>query len=321
VPFAAKLSVIAGVIALAMTAGYLARRTGLLREGAARRIMTFVAAAGYPPVGLLTIWNLPLRGSDAVLPVLAAAHAAAMIAVGWAASRLVTRDRPERGLFALASGVANHGPTMGGFVLFLLFGEAGLARSSIYTLMFWPMVVFLAYPIARRFAGGRPETSLGRLYLRSVFDFRSIGLATSAGGIALSASGVPRPAFVSDCHVVDVLVFVLVASAYFGIGLRLHLSQVGRAWRLIAGLTAVRFGCGLAVGSAIAAATQWTPWPLSGLGRSVFLVQAFVPTAVMLVAMGNMFGLRPRTASVLFVTNTLLYLAAVLPFVLWAFGT
>ena len=67
--------------------------------------------------------------------------------------------------------------------------------------------------------------------------------------------------------------------------------------------------------------TAWTPWPLVGLSRDVFLVQAFVPTAVMLVAMANMFSLRPRTASVLFVANTLIYLVLVLPWVLWAFGT
>jgi len=33
----------------------------------------------------------------------------------------------------------------------------------------------------------------------------------------------------------------------------------------------------------------------------------------------SMFGLRPREASVLFVTNTLLYLLAVLPIVLWIY--
>jgi predicted permease len=319
-PFPAKFITIVGLIAVAMGAGYLARRTGLLREGAAKIIMTLVAVLGYPPIGFLSIWSIRLRASDALLPAAGAVHAALMMLIGMGIGRLLTADRAERGLFAVASGVANHGTTLGGFVLFLLFGEAGLARSSIYVLMFWPVTVFLAYPVARHHAGDGRRMPLGRLYRKSVFDIRSIGLLTYAIAIVLSATGVPRPALIGRYHIVDVLVFLLVPVAYFGIGLRLHASHVRPAWRLIAALAGVRFGVGLAVGSLLLAATRLTPWPLEGLSRNVFLVQAFVPTAVMVVAMGNMFNLRPRTASVLFVANTLTYLALVLPWVLWALG-
>ena len=320
-PVVPKLITMVGLITAAMAAGYVARRTGLVRESAARGIMTFMATGGYPPIGFLSIWGIRLVAADAVLPVAGAVHAVCMMALGLGVGRLVTRQRAERGLFAVASGVANHGITMGGFVLFLLFGEAGLARSSIYTLMFWPVAVFLGYPVSRHHATDGGGVSLGRLYVRSVFDVRSIGLVTYTVAIALSASGVARPAIVARSHVIDILVFTLVPVAYFAIGLRLHASGLRPAAKLVVALAAVRFGGGLAVGSALLALIAWGPWPLVGLSRDVFLVQAFVPTAVMLVAMANMFGLRPRTASLLFVANTLIYLAGVLPWVLWAFGT
>ena len=70
----------------------------------------------------------------------------------------------------------------------------------------------------------------------------------------------------------------------------------------------------------LAAATRLTPWPLTGLNRTVFLIQSFMPTAVAMVASANMFNLRPRTASVLFVANTVLFLALVLPVVFAVFG-
>ena len=89
---------------------------------------------------------------------------------------------------------------------------------------------------------------------------------------------------------------------------------------MIAGLAVVRFGVGVGLGLAIAALTRLTPWPLEGITRQAFLIQAFVPTAVIVVAISNMFDLRPQTASVLFVTNTLAYLVGVLPWVLWAFA-
>jgi hypothetical protein len=49
------------------------------------------------------------------------------------------------------------------------------------------------------------------------------------------------------------------------------------------------------------------------------VVEAFVPTAVTMVAVANMFRLRPQEASIFFVVNTLMYLAFVLPWVLLFF--
>ena len=318
-PFA-KLITVVGLIGAAMLAGYLARRMGLVREESAKWIMTFMATGGYPPIGFLSIWGNSLVAGDAALPIAGAFHAMLMLLVGLGVGRLVTRQRAERGLFAIASGVANHGITLGGFVLFLLYGEAGLARSSIYVLMFWPVAVFLGYPAARHHADGAPKMSLGRLYLKSVFDIRAIGLLTYTIAILLSAYRVPRPAVIAEYHIVDVMVYALVPVAYFGIGLRLHASHVLSAWRMIVGLAGVRFVGGLAVGYLVLGLTQLTPWPLEGLTRNVFFVQSFVPTAVMVVAMANMFSLRPRTASGLFVVNTMMYLTLVLPWVLWGMG-
>jgi predicted permease len=52
----------------------------------------------------------------------------------------------------------------------------------------------------------------------------------------------------------------------------------------------------------------------------VYVVQAFVPTAITSVAVANMFNLRPDEASALFVANTAMYLVLVLPVVFWLFG-
>lgn len=319
-PLLAKLITMLGLIVASMAAGWYARRRGWVREDAAKWIMTWVAVGGYPPIDFLCIWGIRLEPADALLPVAGMVHNVLMMLIALGVGRLILTERPERGLFAVAGGVANHGTTMGGFVLFLLFGEAGLARASIYTLLFWPVVVLLAYPIARRYADCAPQGPRWRMYLASVLDYRSIGLAVSLAAIAMSLGHVPRPAAVVDWHVVDVLVYALVVVAYFGIGLRLHASQIRSAWRLICGLAVVRFGVGVGLGLTIVALTRLTPWPLEGITRQAFLVQAFVPTAVIVVAISNMFDLRPQTASVLFVTNTLAYLAFVLPWVLWAFG-
>jgi predicted permease len=118
----------------------------------------------------------------------------------------------------------------------------------------------------------------------------------------------------------DVLMWATGAAAYFAIGLRLHFSGAWPLRKFIAALAAMRFGVGAVSGLALAGLSGLSPWPMSPLSRNVFVVESFVPTAITAVAVANMFGLRPREASMLFLSNTGLYLVAVLPLVVAIFG-
>ena len=232
----------------------------------------------------------------------------------------MTPDARERSLFALAGGVGNNGFTMGAFVLYLLYGEPGMALANVYILLFMPVVVLVMYPLARRHSGARPQESLARLVLRNLLDWRSIGLPAVVAAMALSALEVPRPAWIASWRVVDILVYVFTPLAFFGIGLRLHLSRVLPLWRMIGGLALVRFPLAALAAVALAAATRWTPWPIEELRWNVYVIEGFVPSSVTMVAVANMFDLHPREASVLFVANTAMYLVLVLPVILRIFG-
>lgn len=315
-----KFLITAAAVALATAGGYLCRRLRWVSESAGEAIMTFVAVFGYPSVGFISVWGTPLLPSDAVLPVMAAVHGVAMVFVSLALAGWFTRDRQEQGLFALAGGVGNNGFTMGAFVLFLLYGEPGMGLANLYILLFIPVVVLVMYPLARHYASGQPPGSLASLILRSVWDWRSIGLPVISVAIVLSALGVPRPQWMSDWRVMDVLVYSITPLAFFGIGLRLHFSRVLPLWRMLLGLALVRFGVCAAAGVALAALTWLTPWPLRDLRWKVYVIESFVPTSVTMVAVANMFGLHPPAASVLFVVNTAMYLVLVLPVILWLFG-
>ncbi len=298
-------------------AGYLCRRQGWLGERAAERIMTFVAVFGYATVGTLSIWGMRLSPVDLALPVLAVMHLVLMTLLGIPLARLVTRDRAERGLFAIATGTGNNGFTMGAFVLFLLHGEAGMGLGNLYIMLIIPAAVLFLYPLARHYSETQPAGSLADLMQRSLLDWRSIGLPVVILAILMSLWGVPRPDWVRTWRVVDALVYTITPLAFFGIGLRLRLGKVLPLGRLVVGLAATRFALGALLAVALAAVMDWTPWPLEGLRKSTFLIQGFVPTSVTMVAVANMFRLRPEEASVLFVSNTVLYLVGVLPLLLW----
>ncbi|HUU58278.1 MAG TPA: AEC family transporter [Phycisphaerae bacterium] len=307
-------------IAAATAGGYAARKLRLLPERAAEYLMTWVMVCGYPAVGLLSIWATKLKAADIWLPALLGAHVILMVGVGLGLARIFTRDRAEAGLLAIAAALGNTGTTMGGFVVYQLYGEAGLGRVAVLGLAWMPVIVLVLYPIARHHSQQASPAPLGRLILRSVFHWRSVGLPVTAAAIALSVLGVPRPQAVADYHVLDLLIFLVMVAAYFSIGLRLHVSGIWPFRKCVAALAAMRFAGGWLVGLGLIAMTHLTGRPLTGMGRDVVMIESFVPTAVTMAAMANMFHLKPREASVLFVTNTALYMAAVLPLVFWLFG-
>jgi predicted permease len=307
-------------IVMAMLGGYLCRRFQWVSERVGEKIMTFVGVFGYASVAFLSVWGTPLHAGDFLLPLLAALHIVVMLFLALGLSSLVARDRPEKALFAIAGGSGNNGFTMGAFVLYLLYGEPGMGLSNVYILLFMPVAVMVMFPLARHYASEQASGSAWSLIRSSLLDWRSIGLPIALAGIGLSVLGVPRPAQVVSWHLLDLLVYTITPLAFFGIGVRLHVSKVWPMAKMLAGLAMVRFGLGLLVGLALAELTRLTPWPFTGLRRDVFMVQSFVPTAVTMVAIANMFNLRPNEASVLFVVNTVMYLALVLPLVWWVFG-
>lgn len=318
-------------LTLSLAAGYGARKLGLLGERTAKWVMTAVTIIGYPVVNLLALWNTPLSAKDIWLPLQSVAQMLVLAAAAIPLANLLTKDRGERGVFAITSAFGNHGLTMGGFVVLLIAsrqgqhaGEQALGLASIYFMFFAPMTVLLAYPLARHYSTEQPSGSLARLLVRSIFDWRSIGLPISLLGIMLSPAvfAVPRPEFVARWNLVGISVYAINIAAYFGIGLQLRMSYVPVLKRLIAALAFSRFFLGAATGLGLIAITWLTPWPLDlhSTAGMVVMVESFVSTAVTCVAVSTLFHLRPREASVLFVTNTLLYLMVVLPIVFWIFG-
>jgi len=317
-----KFILVTSLIVAAATAGYLCRRRRWVPERMATVLMTWVVVAGYSIVGLLSVWKLPLKGTDFWLTTLAVTHVILATVAAMLLAPLLTRDSKERGAFAVTAGFGNNGFTLGGFVAYLLFPAVGLGLTAVYCLMAVPLTVLWFYPIARHYSGhgqGKPLTVLMR---QSLLDWRSIGLVAAVVGIVFSpaVADVPFPSWIATAHVAEILMFVTAGMAYFAIGLRLRLSRAPAMARMIVSLALLRFGLTTVLGLGLLAIASLTPWPMTPLRQNVFMVLTIVPTAVTSVAVTNMFDLRPREASVLFVVNTLMYLLIVLPVVVWVYG-
>ncbi len=315
-----KLVVSSLLILGSLTAGYVARKLRWLGETTARVLMTIVMIFGYSSVQFLAVWNAELSAELIWLPIIGGATIALMSLVGLSCARMFTSNRAEMGVFSIASGAPNTGVTMGGLVLLALYGGRGLELMSIYCIMWMPMIVGVMYPIARHYSPAHAGGSLGRLMLRSVFDWRSIGLPMAALGLALNFAGVARPPVVEDLHIVDVLAAATTAASYFSIGLGLSLRGVARIGRLIFGLALTRFIASGLVAAGLAWLVTVVGCQLSLELRNTLIILAVMPAAVATVGIANMFELRPSAASTLFVVNTLMFIVLIMPVVFWIFG-
>ena len=313
----AKALLAVGVIGCSMAAGYLARRRHWLKESASRPIMTAVAVFGYGSIGFFSLWKGKVTAQEAWLPLLAGAFMLIMLPLGVLAGRMLTRNRPTIGVFAVAGALANTGATMGGLLAYILFNEEGLRLTNVYGLLWTPVIVCAMYPVMRHFGRSESRESLGPLMVRNLLDWRSIGLPLAIVAIVLAGLDVPRPPAVERCHVIDVLVLLTTLGGYFSIGLRLHGGRMRKLTRLIVGLGVMRYVVGAALALALAALA---PWKTGSLPWRIFLLEAVMPTAITMVAMANMFRTKPRTASALFVANTVFFLVVCLPIVLWVLG-
>jgi predicted permease len=323
----------ASLVIVSTIAGYLARRKKVLGESSAKWIMTAVMVAGYPTINLLAIWGRDLVVSDLWLPTLGAVNITIMAFVGIAMGKLITRDPVRRGLTAVHTGITNTGITMGGLVLLSLYGKEGLEVMGLYCLTYMPVIALVMYPIARHFSPSHAGGPLWRLLLRSIFDWRSIGVPMAILGLTLSLTNpmailgltlsltnVPQPKLVDRLYLVEIAAYGTVIAAYFSIGLRLHFSHTRQLLPLIGALAVGRFVISAAVGLGLYALTQLTPWPLTGVAGNALIIEAVAPTAVAAVAVANMFDLRPHESSTLFVINTAMFVLLVWPVVFLIFS-
>ena len=309
------------IIIGSLSAGYVARRTGLLGEGLSKAMMAVIVVAGYPVIQALGIWRMDLQANHAWLPSLATVNSLVMVGVAIVVARWVTGNQRRRGLLVIHTCMLNTGVTMGGLVLLGLYGQQiGLGIMGIYTLMCTPFMVLVAYPVARHYSPTHRGGSLGKLMLRSVFDWRSIGLPLVIVAVFLSAYRVSCPALVGRLRVPSILAYTTVVLSFFSIGLRLRFSHTRQLMPLIGALAGMRFVVSGVVAVALAMATRWTPWPLAGVNWEGFVVECIMPTAVTSVGIASLFDLDADEAATIFVVNTLMFLVVVMPIIFLVYG-
>lgn len=326
------------VSALSILAGYISRERGWLHEDFSRKIHWVTIVILWSSAGFFALWNLEPKIANlwvlVIEPLLVVIPAFLIIPLG----KAIKLRRNQVGVLALAAGLRNSGFALGAFLAYAILPVGELLRQQgdvgqeqidalsisalaygmlIVMTMSMAVVVFL-FPMVQHFASGDDDKQpIGRIIYKSFVDWKAMLFYSSAAGITLAYLRVPVPTIVFDWYILKGLIFAGSATAYFGIGMRLHIHHLKPHVKSHALVAAVKFLATpiLTLGLLVIARNIGIA-PPPGMLQQSFMLIAFMPTAIQVVIVANLFHLDARMAGSVWIVNTLIFLCLVLPTIL-----
>lgn len=288
--------------------GIMSRKRQLCQPELARRLVNLNLMLIEPLVVLWSIWGLDLSGRMLLLPLAGVMLVVAGGIGGFVALKRKPQAPASHATFLISAALANHGFTLGGFICYMLFGEAGLGRAFIFISYFMLFLMGVVFPYARRV--GMPQLSAG--WLRTyILTPQNLPLVAVLSAITLQLAGVRRPNWPVP---VDLLLLISVTIYYFTVGFNFDFSSQGLAWLENCHMALIKF-----IFVPLVAYGLTRVLPLDPISLKVIQVEAFMPAATYSVVTSVMFRLDARLASGIFVVNTAAFLVLVLPLLVAVF--
>lgn len=328
--------------AISILAGYISRERGWLHEDFSRKIHWVTIVVLWSSAGCLALWHLDPDPANlwvlVVEPLLVIGPAFLIIPL----AKAIKLKRNQVGVLALAAGLRNSGFALGAFLAYAILPVGNLMRQQagpdgilkpeqanalsisalaygmvIVMTMSMAVVIFL-FPMVQHFASDEDDKQpIGQIIYKSFVDWKAMLFYAAAAGIAMAYLKVPVPPVIEDWYILKILIFVGSITAYFGIGMRLHLDQIRPHIKSHAILGAVKFFVTplLTIGLLLIASNLGIDPPPAMLVQTFILI-AFMPSAIQTVIVANLFHLDARMAGSVWIVNTLIFLCIVLPAIL-----
>lgn len=301
--FAMRFFLFQMVIIVPFSLGYFTKQRYANPEAFTKRLIRLNLTAIEPLIVLWSIWGLNLTAELFLLPLAGVLMVTAGMIMGIVLASVMRLESHSRATFIISSSLANHGFTMGGFLCYLFLGEKGLGLSFIFIAYFMPFIFLVIFPYARLAQSGA--------HLRPSFikDFlvspQNMPLYAIMAAIFLKLCGIERPAIFFPT---DALLMISIGLYYFTLGINFTIGDLNAFNRDNMLLCAVRFIAVPALAVIVLARVHLDP-----ATEAVILIESFMPAAVYSVMSAVLFSLDIKRAASLFVFNTVVFLAGVLP--------
>ena len=292
--------------------GHLAAMKLTLPDLWARRIMTFVLISFDWIIVLLVIWRMDLTRQLFWVPVVGVVLMLTIVGLSAVIFSFFKLQRKSFLSLILTASLSNLGFTGGAFIAYIFLGIPALAIANIYLVLWLPVVFFIFFPLLK-LNELRIVDSNAKLDIRTFLDIRFIILPAMAVALYLNLTNVQFPQFVNKLRIIDILVYVASALAFFAIGLQVNLSRLKNYTRLYFPLSAVKFILTPVVALLLLWLLTLMGCELTDLMKKVILIMALTPTAILAVAMSNIFDLDGPLASAIWVVTHGIFIILIIP--------
>lgn len=262
-----------------------------------------------PPIVFWSIWGLSLQKEMTLLPMFGFFLVVTGFLLGKIFVPLLKLEESSKKTFVISASLANHGFTLGGLLCFIFGGEKGLGLSTIFLLYFVPFTFLFIFFYA---GSGGKNTWHPKAILEFLFNLRNMPLFAAFLALCVKWLNIRRP----DVYFpIDILLIISVSLYYFTLGINFITGDLSffRKEHFFLALQKFVILPGIVYGVLVLL-------NLPGDMKMVVMIQSFMPAAIYSVVTALLFNLDERLASSMFVVNSLLFIAFVLP-VLFFFHT
>lgn len=313
-----RLGTMLAVLVVSLVSGYLAATRFGVPERYAKTIMTIVLVSFNWLIALLAIWRVQLSSRFIWLVIAGVVLLLSVTALSTVIFSLFKIDSARRLTLILAGSLSNLGYTGGAFICYGLFGIAGLALANIYIILWVPVAFFVFLPLLKVHEL-KAKGLDARFSLNYIIDFRCIALPAVIVAVILNLSHVEFPAFISKFYIIDVLVYVASAMAFFSVGLQVKLSDLKNRLNLYLIVSVIKFVLTPAIAVLFIFILYLAGINLPELVKKVIIVMSVTPSAVLMVTMSNVFDLDTTLASSVWIFTTSVFVILIVPILIFVF--
>jgi len=291
----------------ALILGYLFRSFRWLDKADAGRIVLFILKFITPVIILLAIWKIKINDTGLlVLPLIGFLLTLACFIPAYLMARALRLKNEQTGIYLNSAGFSNIGYTLGGFIAFSLFGEAGFGLTVIYCLYYGLCFYIIGFGIAGRFGKRKIKgsvLSIKALFQEGVRIFPFIGMII---GGALNLSNITRPEIFTEIN--GFLIPAATFSYMFAVGLTFSPSRVFKYAREALLLCTIKFLYAPLIAFFLIRIFSFL-LASNPLAVKVIMLESFMPVALSTLVLPVVFDLDQDLANANWLITTLIFAA------------
>lgn len=285
-----------GLFVGSLAAGWWLGRQGVLTEARASRLVRWVVKYPAPVVLCLSFWRMDMQGHQPwLLPMVGFVVAGLTLLPAFFYSRVTRLSRPQTGSFVTCAFFSNLG-YLGAYTAYALYGETAYALCVLYFMFFTPCFYTLGFGIAAHYGQERRSSRLKDALNDELRLYPFLGMLA---GIALSLLHIPRPFFFQALN--HVLITADTVLDLVAVGSQIIIVSPKPFLRSCLAISSIKF-----IYTPLVAWFLVHQLGISGLPRTIILLEASTPVGVSPLLLPLLFGLDRRLSNALWLFTTVI---------------